>query len=264
MSEPKSCWLSELTWEEVDQLLADGPPVVLLPVGSTEQHGPHLPLGTDTYVALDLVTAVAAGTRVVVAPPLWYGLSPHHMVLPGSITVRPEVLLELAYDIVASLAAHGFDQFIMVNGHRIANLPWLQLVAERVHRELPECRVVIFDPAYMSKEIAAELAFGPVGHAEEIETSHLLAARPELVRMERAVDHPAPHRPLYHVDPRQEQDTLCYVPTPPTAARRQAHQTRGVTGRPTLATAEKGRRYREHLVRRLLQVIEQLSSSRGR
>ncbi len=281
--------LSHMTWEDVKEALPLSP-VVLLPVGATEQHGRHLPLGTDTFAAIDIAEGAAKQCQiqqsetepaVVVAPPIWYGMSSHHMALPGTVSVRPEVLLELTYDIVASLSEHGFMRLILINGHRITNVPWLQLVAERAQRLLPGCRVAIFDLAWMSREIAGDLGFGPVGHAEEIETSHMLAAWPELTRMERAQDHPPSggdglHRSpsdgggprlspggggkLYHVDPRINRDTLCYVPTAPEAARAAYQESAGVTGRPTLADSDKGQRYRDHLITRLVETINLIGS----
>lgn len=123
-------------------------------------------------------------TGVPVAPPLWFGWSSHHLAYPGSVSIRPEVLVELMYDVISSLSRHDFSRFIVINGHRVAKIPWLQLMAEKAQRELG-VRVVVFDPAYMSREIADELGFGPLGHADEIETSHMLYRHPELVRMER-------------------------------------------------------------------------------
>lgn len=246
--------LTEMTWEDVEEVVSGGDPVVLLPVGSTEQHGRHLPLGTDSFVAIDLAERAAASVRVVVAPPLWYGMSSHHMMLPGTVTVRPEILLEFVYDAVRSLALGGFSRFVLVNGHRIANLPWMQLVCERVQREMPRCRIEIFDPAYMSTDVAGELGFGPVGHAEEIETSHLLASSPDLVDMEKAEDHPEEETHLYHVDPREPGDSLVYVPRPMDSPR----LTGGVKGSPTKADPEKGEIYRDHLTRRLVDVIERM------
>ena len=259
--EARKIWLQEMTWKEVKKACFESGGIILLPVGSTEQHGLHLPVGTDTYVAIALAEDAAKHTGVPIAPPLWFGWSPHHMAYPGTVSVRPGVLVELLYDIVASLAKHGFSKFIIINGHRIANLPWLQLAAERAQRELG-VRVVIFDPAYMSKEVADDLGFGPVGHADEIETSHMLYKYPELVRLEEARDHVPHARPLYHVDPRELGDTLCYVPSREEDVAKLAEVSGGAVGRPSTSDAEKGRVYHEHLVARLIQVIEDLRLAR--
>ncbi|MBE0618314.1 MAG: creatininase family protein, partial [Proteobacteria bacterium] len=179
----KEIWLQNLTWEEVRDRIPESRETIILPVGSTEQHGPHLPVGTDTMVANAIAEAAAAEAGVLVAPPLWFGWSPHHMVLPGTITIRPEVLIEVAYDVVRSLHQHGFRRFVFLNGHRIVNVAWLQIAGERAKRELG-ARVAIFDPAYMSREFVSNLGWGEVGHAEEIEGSHMWFCYPQLVRMD--------------------------------------------------------------------------------
>lgn len=228
----------------------------MLPIGSTEQHGPHLPVGTDTMVAVAIAEAAAEKTGTLVAPPLWFGWSPHHMVLPGTITIRPEVLVELVYDMVASLSEHGFDSFIFVNGHRIVNITWLQMAGERIKRKL-NVKAVIFDPAYMSKDFdSSGLGWGPVGHAEEIEGSQMWHCYPDLVKMERAKDNPHSSRDLYHIDPRHPGDTLCYVPSSRAEMEKIAKVSGGTVGSPSKASREGGRRYHRHLVQRLVAVIE--------
>ncbi|MFH1985060.1 MAG: creatininase family protein [Pseudomonadota bacterium] len=250
-------WLHEMTWEEVKTATTAARGTIIIPVGSTEQHGPHLPVGTDTLVALTLAEDAARQTGVPVAPPLWFGWSPHHLVLPGTITIRAEVLIELASDIVGSLSRHGFDKFVFVNGHRIVNVTWLQIVGERVKRELG-VTAVIFDPAYMSKSIVKEMGWGAVGHAEEIEGSHMWYRYPELVKMDRAVDNPHPPRELYSVDPAYAGDTLCYVPSNEKEMAPQVTAAGGTTGTPSKATRDGGKCYHEHLVERLAAVIRTL------
>ncbi|MGE5578965.1 MAG: creatininase family protein [Bacillota bacterium] len=248
--------LQNMTWEEFGEEAKRGT-VVILPVGSTEQHGGHLPVGTDTMVAIALAEAASVRTGAVVAPPIWYGWSPHHMVLPGTVTVRPEVLLELVYDVMESLAKHGCRRLILINGHRIVNIPWMQIAAERARRLLG-IHVVLFDPAYMSKEIVDRLGFGPLGHAEEIESSHMWYCHPELYHAERAVDYVPGPTSLYSVDPRYSGDTLCYVPSTAQGMSKSVEAAKGTTGSPTKASREKGREYHEHLVARLVEVVEQM------
>jgi creatinine amidohydrolase len=230
---------------------------VLLPVGSTEQHGPHLPLGTDTMVALTLAKDAGEKTTVPVAPPLWFGWSPHHMVLPGTITIRPEILTEMAFDIISSLNTHGFRNFVLINGHRIVNIAWLQIAGERAKRELG-VNLVIFDPAFMSKSICASLGWGRVGHAEEIETAHMMYRHPDLVHMEKAIDNPHTSQPLYSVDPAFDGDTLCYVPGTTQDMAAQVQAAGGTSGQPSKASVNGGKVYHDHLVSRLVSVIQQM------
>lgn len=255
-----SCWLETKSWPEAEEAIKNSGGVAIVPVGSVEQHSLHLPLGTDSYVAITLAEDAAKETDAVVTPPVWFGWSPHHMVRPGTITIRPEVLADLTYDIMASLAQHGLKKIILINGHRIVNVVWMQIAAERAQRELG-VTVKIFDPAYMSKDIVGELDFGPVGHAEEVETSHMMYRYPELVHLEKAKDNPIQDTPLYSVDPCYVHDTLCYVPSSFEHAKKNAAIAGGVTGEPSKSDAEKGRIYHEHLVKNLVTVIRSLQGN---
>jgi len=236
----KQVWLQNLTWEEVKVKTEESRGTIILPIGSTEQHGYHLPVGTDTMVANSIAEAAAVKAKVLVAPPLWFGWSPHHLVLPGTITIRAEV---------------KFDKFILLNGHRIVNVTWLQIVAERAKRKLG-VKIVIFDPAYMSKEFKSDLGWGEVGHAEEIEGSHMWYCYPDLVKMERAKDNPHNHNTIYHVDPKYKGDTLCYVPSSPEEMKELAKKSGGTSGEPSKASREGGKKYHEHLVKKMIEVIQ--------
>ena len=180
------------------------------------------------------------------------------MVRPGTISVRAEVLLEILYDVIASLAEHGFRTFIVINGHRVVNISWMQIAAERVQRTLG-VKIALFDPAYMSKEVAAKLGFGSIGHGEEIEISHMCHCHPSLIHLDEANDNPHGETPLYHLDPQDPRDTLCYVPATRETLQQVFDRTGDtITGRPCQATPEKGQAYHTHLVGRLVQVLEML------
>lgn len=253
----KAIRLEELTWQDAKVAIDESQGVAIIPIGSVEQHGYHLPLGTDSFVAQGLAEEAAAKSKALLIPPMWLGWCPHHMALTGSITIRPEVLTEYLYDVMKALKTHGIRKFVLINGHRIVNIVWMQIAAQRAQEDL-DVRAVIFDPAYMSKELIAKLGIGPVGHAEEIETSHMIHMHPDLVHMERAVDNPVQDKHLYSVDPNYTKDTLCYVPSRFKDQKAHAAQSGGTAGSPTKATAEIGKEYHEHLVNRLLEVIEQL------
>jgi len=249
-------WLHHLTWEEFREAL-ERVKVVVIPIGSVEQHGTHLPLGTDTFVASALAEDAAEKAGAIVIPPIWYGWSPHHMAFPGTITLRAEILIEVLYDILSSLARHGTRRFVILNGHRIVNIPWVQIACDRAQNTLG-VRTVIFDPAYMSKTIVDDLGFGPLGHAEEIESSHMWYRYPESYRKDKVHDYVHSKDTLFSVDPRFPGDTLCYVPTSLERAKETAPVSKGVSGRPSLSSPEKGKIYHEHLVQKLVEVIEYL------
>jgi creatinine amidohydrolase len=108
--------LSDATWTEVADLDTD---LALIPTGSTEQHGPHAPLGTDTLnaVAVADAGAEAYGGEVVVAPPIPVGIAEEHRHFPGTLWVSPDTFRAYVRETVASLASHGFDRVVVVNGH---------------------------------------------------------------------------------------------------------------------------------------------------
>lgn len=249
--------LEDYSWLELERKRKEARNTIIIPIGSIEQHGKHLPLGTDSFVAISLAEQGSTKTGALMAPPIWAGWSPHHMVLPGTITIRTEVLIELLYDTVESLARHGFKNFVLINGHRIVNVIWMQIASQKI-QEKYDVDIKIFDPAYMSKSLIDKLEFGPLGHAEEIETSHMLHIKPELVNMELAEDNPIKATDFYSVDPRYLEDTLCYVPTTYKTAAKSAEKTGGSHGEPSKSDAGKGALYNDHLVERLVQVIQKM------
>lgn len=164
--------------------------VVILPIGSVEQHGNHMPVGTDTILshAVSLAAAGQAGDAVVLPPP-WYGFSAHHMRFPGSVTLRVETLLALAGDIVDSVVAHGFKRILVVNGHG-GNAGAIDVLASTLgHRHYGVARIATLTYFALARDSIAALRRsepGGMGHACEFETSLVQHLRPELVKIERA------------------------------------------------------------------------------
>lgn len=103
-------YLYEWTWAEVRNYLKKDS-VIILPFGSTEQHGLHLPLGNDALVAIRLAEDAARLSKTVVAPPCWYGWSPHHMAYPGTISITPETLTRVLYEVLRSLIYSSWFSF---------------------------------------------------------------------------------------------------------------------------------------------------------
>jgi creatinine amidohydrolase len=232
---------------------------ILLPVGSVEQHGDHLPLGTDSFVARELALSAAEELDVLVASQLWYGWSPHHMARGGTVSVDSDVLGDLAFEVVESLSEHGFRNVVFVNGHRVVNVPWLQIAAERCQRDL-NVTVEIFDPAYMQKEVVDDLDVGTIGHGDPLETSHLMYLMPEAVDLDEAVDYEPDEGDHHHVDPSDDRDTLAYVPGTVEEMRDLVEKSGGTKGNPSESSEDVGRRLQEHLVDRLVTVIEGIAS----
>lgn len=180
----------ELTSPQVDALDRDRT-VLLLPVGSVEQHGRHMPLGTDTMLAESLCLAAAGrlAPDVAVLPPPWYGYSPHHMAFPGSITLRAETLLAIGTDIVASVVAHGFRRIAIVNGHGGNASLTSTLATSLGHAHRGKARIAGLSYFQLAAREIAGLRRSPpggTGHAGEFETSMMQHVRPELVHVEKA------------------------------------------------------------------------------
>lgn len=250
-------YIENYSSKEVEELIVTSGKTAIIPIGAIEQHGDHLPIGTDTLVAEGLAKEASEKTGAVVIPSFSFGWSPHHMVRSGTITIRSEVLIELLYDVVSSLAQHGFKNFVMINGHRIVNVIWIQIASQKI-QEKYDVEIKLFDPAYMSKDFCKEHNIGPVGHADEIESSHLMYLHEDLVDLSLAVDNPVEPVDLYSVDPAYAHDTLCYIPTPLRKAKKEAAESNGVTGTPSKSTKEMGANYHRHLMNHLVKVIEKL------
>jgi len=104
------------TWPEVEAYLATSR-TVIIPIGSTEQHGPNGMIGTDALTADAIARGVGEATGALVAPVIAVGMAQHHMAFAGSMTLRPTTLIALVRDCVVSLARHGFERFFFINGH---------------------------------------------------------------------------------------------------------------------------------------------------
>jgi creatinine amidohydrolase len=185
----ESVFLDELTDPEVAGYLRGYPAMVLVPVGSTEQHGPHGPLGTDVIIPREVCRRVAAAKGALVAPPVAYGLSAGHRGFKGLAYVGVQTFLALIGDIVLSLAEAGFKHVVLVNGH-YTNYPAINLALMDVSPRMPagtRAWALSYWDALPPAEQEAYLSLKTGLHANVGETSAVLAVRPELVKLDRAV-----------------------------------------------------------------------------
>lgn len=257
----KSNWLQDLKWTDVAEYLKTCD-VIMLPVGSTEQHATHMPLGTDTYVAIGLSQDAAERTGVLIAPPLWYGWSVHHMQFSGSITVRPEILTSLTEDISYSLISHGFKKIVIINGHAQANLPPLHTAAVRVRNRAGAILAVV-DPWDIGSRVARELMEGPpgsMGHATQHECSHMLHLHPDLIDMTKAPKMVVAQR-KFHVTDHYLQEDRVYIPKTMEEFRKSTEPS-GAYGDATLANPEKGAKYHRYVVDNIVQLLEELKAAK--
>jgi creatinine amidohydrolase len=173
-----STHLSALTQPEAAKVLARG--TAILTTGSIEQHGGHLPLGTDTFAALAISERVAARIGAPVVPLSPVGVAPYHLPWAGSLTIRPSTLTSLLLDVCDGLSRAGVTQVLIVNWHE-GNSPAIRLGAEEVQRTLP-IRVIVAESHIITNSLFPdEMEFT---HAGAMETGAVLAYQPSLVRME--------------------------------------------------------------------------------
>jgi creatinine amidohydrolase len=170
-------FLERLTWPEVESALADGIDAVLIPIGSTEQHGHHMPLDTDCFIARTLCARAAElgeaeGVQLLVAPTLNVTLSWYHMQFPGSMRLSTTTFLQVFREVCDSLVHHGIENLVAVNGHG-GNIAALT-VAVNHYYETTGRRVFLVQWWDLAADVLAEIE-GPMIHAEEAETSIALA-----------------------------------------------------------------------------------------
>ncbi|XGI82685.1 creatininase family protein [Halorutilales archaeon Cl-col2-1] len=165
--------IGDLTWTDVRDR-ETGFDVALLPVGSTEQHGPHAPIRTDALVATELARRAAEEEETVCLPPINIGVSEEHAEFDGTLYVSPDTFRSYVRETLESAASHGFDAAVVVNGHG-GNIDALQEVCEELTRE-----DVIFATEWTWWRSIDEDGY-EMGHAGELETSLVKYLRPELV-----------------------------------------------------------------------------------
>lgn len=204
--------IMELTAIELAERLKECD-IVLIPCGSHERHGMHLPLGCDSYQALEISKLAAQKAEVLHTAPLWMGYSPHHMRRPnegtGTITLRGETLRRLYYDVTKSLVYHGFNKIVYVNYHG-SNIKVLDDVLRRLRYETGALIAVYQHSLERDLRLVKDIIKGlpedtPGWHASEAETSIMMAYYPDLVKMESAVKDSA-HAPMWLSDKFKKKD----------------------------------------------------------
>ncbi len=177
----------KLTWEEVRD--ADKDRVVILNVSATEDHGPHMPLDTDTVLGMAVAEGVARALpdAVFVMPPVPYGFNEHHKDFPGVIWIQPETLIAFVTDVTKSLAHHGFRRILLLNSHG-SNHPVLDLAARKT---VIETGVICVSASYWNlcaDRINAhrKSEVGGIAHAGEFEAAMYKHLHPDLVHLEKA------------------------------------------------------------------------------
>jgi creatinine amidohydrolase len=244
--------ISEMSWREVRAALASQP-VVLIPLGSTEQHGPVTPTG-DYLIADEIAVRVAERTNSLVAPVIPFGNSEYFRSFPGTISVRSETLAAVAEDVCTSLLDHGFERLLFVNGHS-GNDPILEDVARRIRRARGVRVITIkpgaFRPPALLRKLYGDDVTRVLGHGGEPLASMWLHLRPDLVDLN--ANEPG-QRPDYHGLAINDLSVASFEPRPGDRAAVAVYfdieeiSPNGSMGDSTVASADKGRAILESVV----------------
>ena len=177
--------LARLTWPEAEAAL-EHVRLALVPVGSCEQHGPHLTLDTDSAIASALALRLAGdlGELAVLCPTLGYGLSEHHLAFPGTLTLRPATFTGFIADVVESLAHWGIGRVLVVNGHG-GNVDAIRLAGRAARRDHGSLVAGVMWSQLAADESARRAQSDRYGHACEIETSVAMVLAPGSLHADR-------------------------------------------------------------------------------
>ncbi len=245
----------ELTWPEVKEAVAQQR-VCVLPVGTTEQHGPHLPLVTDVLTATEMsrLAVEQVPEEAVLLPSVYYSFNEHHMDFPGTIAVAGETIIRYVTDVGLSLARHGFEKILIVNGHG-SNVPFLDIAARNITNESTAIAAMASWWSLIPKELITaqrESEYpGGMAHGCELETSVLLHLRPDLVQMDKATkDINFQHTEFFYWD-LQNPSPIFFQEW------FSRYSKTGTVGDPTKAKAAKGELFVNAVVERMVKLIRE-------
>ena len=243
---------SDYTTQELKAMIERSDPIVIVPVGATEQHGPHLPVNTDADLGAQIATRIAKASPVpaLTLPAIWAGFSPHHMAFCGTITLKQETLFAVVYDVLESLVAHGVSRILLLNSHG-GNIALLKTVVDEVGIRLGVSPVyatywhLISDlvPTLRRSEL------GGMSHAGELETALKMVFAPDDVRSDAIEDVMIRGNEFHGVDMFAANRIGIYRPF-------DTWSETGQIGAPSLATPETGERLLEAIVEQFVRLIQ--------
>ncbi len=246
--------IARMTWTQVALVLKQDP-MMLIPLGALEPHGPHLPMGLDFLVAEHFAEAAAERTGALVAPTLPHGYCPSTADFPGAITLRGETLIGLLEDTLMSLARHGARHLLFVDNHR-GNNPFVEVAARRV-RAATGALVGSFFPwgtiINHSPDFYADFA-AVFGHGGEPETSTTLYLFPDLADMTQA--RRESYTPFHGLPVKSAMEPGIGKAIASLWINNSEISTTNAKGDPTIADPDRGRRLVEAAVDDLVRVIE--------
>jgi creatinine amidohydrolase len=245
MASESSVWFAELTMKDVKEA-AEENKVIILPVGSVEEHGFHLPLCTDSLQPEYVAVEAAKKTGSLVAPPLNYGICAVTRVFPGTISVSFQSLYRIMREIIEEFVRNGFKRFLVLSGHADEEqMAALRLAAHKVMwKHMGEVgkrklRIMVCSDYDFAYELRGKYFDEMDGHGGTIETSRVMAIKPELVK-------------------REGRKNLQKLPRFEVTANPKELLPDGIRGDPAAASAEKGKFINEYIIGELVKLIEEL------
>ena len=214
---------------------------VIFPFGTVEEHGRHLPLNTDTLIVYEILKRLIKKRKVVLAPPVYYGVCTSTNQHPGTISISAETLRRLTLDLVKNAYNKGLRNFILISGHGGGlHMYAIKEVAEILIEELKGAKIAVISPYDILRKELSELAETPNdSHAGEIETSLVLALAPELVKGRSKEEYPK-------------------MPKPFVVRNKLRYWRGGVWGNPGKASREKGEKAIRLIINKVVEVIEMI------
>jgi creatinine amidohydrolase len=233
---------SRLSWPELQELASEPPHLALWPLGTTEQHGKHLPVDVDIANCWEIAQRVSAQTGVPVLPPLAFGDSRFWQGWPGTLSLEPETFVNLLLDVAGGVVQTGFKRLLLLNGH-VGNMPALAIAEGRLRARHPGLQVRALSWWDVSPRVVEYIYSDAIEgtlrsfHANDGETSVYLTHSPELVNQSLAVDEPTDYRrPVFSYHSRKLTRS-------------------GVIGNPSEASLEKGRKIVQFAVDDLVDLL---------
>jgi creatinine amidohydrolase len=248
--------LQDLTWPEV-KALPWNDLIVVFPTGSFEQHGPHLPLTTDTDIGDAIAKRLeqAMPQKILLLPTLWPGMSTHHMHFPGTLDVPQMTYIQLICSLCSSIVSMGGKKIFILNAHGGNDVPLRAALRElkTSTKGTPGVRFVYASYWTLAAKTIREVReseFGGVNHACEMETSIMLHLCPQRVKMDLAKRDGPTHTDIYRKADMQYGRPVYFV--------NEFHEVTpsGVVGHPESATAEKGKRFLDGIVEEVAAFVE--------
>ena len=240
-------WFDELSMRDVEGMARKGK-VIIIPIGSVEEHGDHLPLCTDSLQPEYVAVEVAKRKHCLVAPALRYGVCSSARNFAGTLSISFEALHNIVLDVLEEFVRNGFERILILSGHAgQSHMTALRLAAEEViikhaHGEpgnMP--RIMVCSDYDFAYELKGKYFSDKDGHAGTIETSRVMSIRPDLVRGKGRKSYP--HLPRFEIvaDPER------YFPA-------------GVIGDPTVATDKKGQKINEYVIKNVEKLVDELGT----